>query len=150
MRYKYFLIVACITHSFILLVFTYFSLKSPFTSEEEMMLLQFTSGLKRKVIQKHEKPGSDRFLFISVSWDKKLIDKLDEYDTPIGKQPITDRASITRFLQILNEKPDNHTYLMIDIFFADSINDGSKDDHELAVELKKPQPFDSLPPDGIG
>jgi hypothetical protein len=118
-------------------VFTYFSLKSPFTSEEEMMLLQFTSGLKRKVIQKHEKPGADRFLFISVSWDKKLIDKLDEYGTPIGKQPITDRANITRFLQILNQKPDNHTYLMIDIFFADFINDGSRDDHELAVELKK-------------
>jgi hypothetical protein len=137
MRTKTFLLAACAIHSVLLLVFTYFSLKSPFTSDEELMLLQFTSGLKRKVFQKNEKPGSDRFLFISISWDKKLIDKLDEYGTPIGKQPITDRAIITRFLEILNQKPGNHEFLMVDIFFADSLGDGSKDDQALAEQLQR-------------
>jgi hypothetical protein len=137
MKKKLILIAVCIAHSLVLLTFTYFEMKSPYTTGEELTILQLTSGLKRKVFVSEEKPDADRFLFISLSWDKKLIDKFDEYGAPIGKQPVTDRSKITQFLQVLNQKPDNHKFVTLDVFFADSSTNQASDDAMLAEELTR-------------
>ncbi|QHT68370.1 CHASE2 domain-containing protein [Rhodocytophaga rosea] len=137
MKKNVLLITACLAHSLLLLAFTYIELKSPYTTGEELTMLQLTSGLKRKVFLRKEKPSPDRFLFISVSWDKKLVEKKDEYDTPVGQQPITDRSKIADFLQILNQKPDNHKFITLDIFFEDSTTGQPQDDIRLAAELAR-------------
>lgn len=137
MKKKLLLFTACLAHSLLLLAFTYIELKSPYTTGEELTMLQLTSGLKRKVFLRKDKPSPDRFLFISVSWDKKLIEKKDEYDTPVGQQPITDRSKIADFLQILNQRPDNHKFITLDIFFEDSTTGQPQDDIRLAAELAR-------------
>lgn len=137
MKKKLLFILACVAHSLLLLAFTYIELKSPYTTGEELTMLQLTSGLKRKVFLRKEKPDHKRFLFISVSWDKKLIDKYDEYGALIGKQPVTDRAKIAEFLRIINQKPNNHKFITLDVFFADSSTGMSTDDSLLAAELRR-------------
>lgn len=137
MKRKILLFTACLAHSLILLAFTYIELKSPYTTGEELTMLQLTSGLKRKVFLRKEKPLPERFLFISVSWDKKLIEKKDEYGAPIGRQPITDRGKIADFLHILNQKPDNHKFITLDVFFKDSTTGQPQDDLRLAAELAR-------------
>lgn len=137
MKKKLLLYTACLAHSILLLAFTYIELKSPYTTGEELTMLQLTSGLKRKVFLRDEKPSPERFLFISVSWDKKLIQKTDEFGAPIGQQPITDRGKIADFLHILNQKPDNHKFVTLDIFFEDSTSGHPEDDIRLAKELAR-------------
>ncbi|MBY0424923.1 MAG: CHASE2 domain-containing protein, partial [Cytophagales bacterium] len=93
--------------------------------EDEFILIRFTSYIKKLVLKIDKKPPKEHFLFVSVSWDKALIDKLDAEGFPIGNQPVTDREKLAKFLHILNEKPNNHRFLIMDIFF------------------KEPSPFDS-------
>ncbi len=68
-----------------------------------------------------DKPNRKEFLFINVSWDKQLVEKLDKDGLfPIGNQAITDRTKLARLFQILNKKPDNHKFVLCDIFFEGS------------------------------
>lgn len=93
--------------------------------EDEYLLIRFTSFIKRLVLKIEEKPDKSRFLFVGVSWDKVLVDRLDESGLPIGNQAITDRKKIAQFLEILNKNPDNHKFLVLDIFFKDQSPDDS-------------------------
>jgi hypothetical protein len=105
--------------------------------EDEYLLIRFTSFIKRIVLKIEEKPDKNRFLFVGVSWDKTLVDKLDENGLPIGNQAITDRKKIADFLAILNKKPYNHKFLVLDIFFKDP----SPDDSLLQAELYRTQNY---------
>lgn len=116
----------CSLHAAFLVLLTFFWLNTTFMYEDEYLLIRFTSFVKRLVLRLEEKPAKERFLFVGVSWDKALTEKLDDNGFPIGNQAITDREKLTKFLQILNQRPDNHKFIVFDIFFKD------------------PSPFDSL------
>lgn len=99
--------------------------------EDEYLLIRATSVIKRVLFKWEEKPPKKDYLFVGVSWDKSLTDKLDDDGLPIGNQAITDRAKLAQFLSILNQKPDNHRFLVLDIFFKDP----SPDDSTLQSEF---------------
>jgi hypothetical protein len=101
--------------------------------EDEYMLIRVTSAFKRLVLHIEKKPSRSKFLFVGVSWDKALIDKLDADGLPIGNQAITDREKIARFIHVLNKKPDNHKFIVMDIFFKDP----SPSDSMLQTEFRK-------------
>ncbi|MDX2189548.1 MAG: hypothetical protein SFY32_06775 [Bacteroidota bacterium] len=127
-------IFVCSFHSFWLIFITFIWINTTFMYEDEYMLIRISSFVKRMVLHIEEKPSRDKFLFIGVSWDKELIDKLDEDGLPIGNQAITDRNKIAKFLHVLNKNPYNHKFLVMDVFFRDP----SPYDSLLQVE------FDSL------
>jgi len=129
-------------HGLWLLVFTFFWLNQPFTYGDEMTLIQLTSGIKHYLFpmlvqvsdlnQRLEKPDKKDFLFVNVSYDRELIEKKKD-GLPVGKTDITDRKKLARFFNILNQKPDNHKFVLCDIFFKDI----SPDDTILLNEMEK-------------
>ncbi|MEM1138119.1 MAG: CHASE2 domain-containing protein, partial [Bacteroidota bacterium] len=121
-------------HGIFLIVVTLFYLSIAFTLDDEIILIQLTAAVKNKLLGKKERPNTDRLLLINVSWDKKLIPKTDSTgDFVLGNQAITNRASIAKLLQAMNQQPDNHEFLLIDVNFLDP----SPDDSLLEAELMK-------------
>lgn len=112
--------LVCSLHSLLLVFLTFWWMNTTFMYEDEYLLIRLTSVIKRIALGIEEKPDKSRFLFVGVSWDKALTDKVDESGLPVGNQAITDREKLARFLNVLNQKPDNHRFLVIDIFFKDS------------------------------
>jgi hypothetical protein len=120
-------------HALWLIVLTILDLQLPHTTDEEMRILQFTSFYKRLVWKSEEKPDPNRFFFVCSSWDKILTDKADTSGFIIGKQVTTDRPKLGQFLQILNQKPDNHKFLVMDIRFEDT----TSHDSLLSAEFRR-------------
>jgi len=127
--------ILAILHGVFLIFITLLYLWMPFMLDDEVFLIKVTAGIKNKLLMQKRRPDPDRFLFVNVSWEKKLIPKLDTNGFVIGNQPITDRASLAKFLGALNQKPDNHEFLLIDVNFIDP----SPDDSLLQAELLKAQ-----------
>ena len=113
--------MASIAHSIFLIFFTIFWLNQETTYGDEVALIKWTSAIKRLLLDRDEKPDRKDLFFINVSWDKQIVKKLDEDGLfPIGNQAITDRIKLAKLFQILNKKPDNHKFVLCDIFFKDS------------------------------
>jgi len=126
-----------IIHALFLSVFSIYLLNLPYIYEDELRLIQITSAVKKFIISKEEKPDRNRFLFVNVCWEKQLIDKLDDEGFPMGNQTITNRKTLSRFFNKINQKPDNHKYLICDISFIDP----SENDKELQAEFDKLQNY---------
>ncbi|RLD66036.1 MAG: hypothetical protein DRI95_07480 [Bacteroidetes bacterium] len=120
-------------HSLLLSVFSLYLLNLPYIYEDELRLIQITSAIKKFIISKEEKPDRNRFLFVNIAWEKQLIEKLDTDEFPIGNQAITSRKSLAEFFKRINQKPENHKYLICDISFVDP----SEDDKQLQAEFDK-------------
>ncbi|MCS7004826.1 MAG: CHASE2 domain-containing protein [Cytophagales bacterium] len=121
-------------HAFFLVFLTLWSLSLPFTFGDEATLIQYSATVKRKILPELDKPDRNRFMFVGVTWEKQLIEKVDEKTgLPIGYDVITNRESLGKFLQMLNQNPNNHKFLLIDIFFQNK----SPNDSLLAAELKR-------------
>ena len=120
-------------HSLLLSVFSLYLLNLPYIYEDELRLIQITSAIKKFIISKEEKPDRNRFLFVNIAWEKQLIEKLDTDEFPIGNQAITNRKSLAGFFNRINQKPENHKYLICDISFVDP----SEDDKQLQAEFDK-------------
>lgn len=128
-----FIITASLFHGFILLALTFLLLNSSIMHWDEMIIIQSSSIFKKVVLGIEDKPGRDQFIFVNIAYDKQLIDLYDEFGFPIGNQDITDRKKLARFFNILNKKPDNHKFVLCDIFFKDP----SPDDPLLDSAFKK-------------
>ncbi len=127
------LTLVLIFHSLFLSLSSLYLLNLPYIYEDELRLIQITSAIKKFIISKEEKPNRNRFLFVNVSWEKQLIDRLDNDGFPVGNQAITNRKSLTKFFNKVNRKPDNHKYLICDISFVDP----SENDKDLQTEFDK-------------
>lgn len=82
-------------------------------------------GLKRAILSKDD--FTDTFVFIDVSYSKKLISKDN------GKQDITDRYLLAKLFRIIHRLNNPQKFILCDIIFEDS----SSDDALLTKEIKK-------------
>ena len=135
--HKRLLTLILIVHSLLLSAFSLYLLHLPYIYEDELRLIQITSVLKKFIISKKAKPDRNRFLFVNVAWEKQLIDKYDKDGFPVGNQTITNRKSLAEFFHRINQKPNNHKYLVCDINFVDP----SENDKELQSEFDKLQNY---------
>lgn len=124
-RKKLVFLLACTINAIVLIFLTFFWLKQTYLLEDEILLIRATSFAK-KLIFTEKKPPLGRFLFVNVSWDKQLIEKLDDLGFPVGNQAITNREKLTNFFKIINKKKGAPEFIICDIFFKD------------------PSPYDSL------
>jgi hypothetical protein len=130
-------ILFCLSNSLLLILFTFYWIRLPFSFDDEPLLIQMTSSIRKIVFKESQKPAKKNYLFVNVSWDKKLIEKLDDYQIPVGNQAITDRKKLAQFLEIINHKPLNHKYLLMDVSFSDP----SEDDSLLQQQFNKTQNY---------
>ena len=133
MEIKKFKLIVSFLHAAILLILFLFFIQMPRSLSLEISFLRIYSVIRQYIFFSYEKPDPERFLFVSLSYDKKIIDKTDANGFVIGNQTITDRQKITQFLQILNQKPDNHTFLLLDVSFEEK----SPYDSLLSIQLAK-------------
>lgn len=122
-----------IAHGIFLIIATLFYLSITFTLDDEIILIQASAAVKNKLLGQKERPDTDRLLLVNVSWDKKLIPRVDSSGIVLGNQAITNRASIAKLLQAMNQKPDNHEFLLVDVNFIDP----SPEDSLLEAEFAK-------------
>ncbi len=135
--HKNLLFFLLIVHSLLLTIFTLYLLHLPYIYEDELRLIQVTSAVKQFIISKEKKPDRKRFLFVNVAWEKQLIEKIDKYGFPIGNQAITNRKTLADFFHRINQKPNNHRYIVCDINFVDP----SENDETLQSEFDKLQNY---------
>ena len=98
---------------------SYVWVNMPYSYESESKIMAFTSIFKNVLLGLDDKPSKDSFLFINVSYDKMLIPRYDNEGFESGKIAVTDRASLTKFLGVVEANP-NHKFIILDIFFEDS------------------------------
>jgi hypothetical protein len=99
---------------------------------DESTLSRLATILKKSVLGIDPKPAKEDFLFVNIGYDIETIDMLDEYEFPLGKQVITDREVLGRFLEVLNKNP-TYRFVFLDIYF----DTPTAKDSLLARELKK-------------
>jgi hypothetical protein len=99
---------------------------------DESTLSRLATILKKSVLRIDPKPAKEDFLFVNIGYDIETIDMVDEYAFPLGKQVITDREVLGRFLEVLNKKP-TYKFVFLDIYF----DTPSAKDSLLAREFKK-------------
>lgn len=128
----YFILLTTL-HALAMVFVVFYALKSDYSLPDEVSLIQYSGGIKNMLLGVEKKPNRKELLFINTTWEKALIDKNDTVGFPIGKDVITDRISIGKLLKSLNAKPDNHKFIMLDIFFADP----SPQDSLLKAELAR-------------
>ncbi len=122
-----------ILHAIALLIVTLIYLRLPFTLNDEVALIEVTSGVKNILFGKQIKPPKDSLAFINVAWEKQLIPKYDNNGFPIGYIDITNRKSLGKLVWAFNKMSKPYKFLVIDIrFYLES-----EDDSLLSNELKK-------------
>ncbi|HOJ37720.1 MAG TPA: CHASE2 domain-containing protein [Ignavibacteriales bacterium] len=140
--------ILCVFNAALMVYLTFLSLELDLKLFESQALIRTISNIKRvlpesKAVEKYpilkkilpsnqDKPKEDELLFINISYDLKLIDKLDEDGFPIGNDFITDREKLARLFHILNSQDSSYKYIICDVFFKDP----SPDDELLAAELE--------------
>lgn len=111
-------LIASGIHAIFMIALTLIYLSLPYTIDEENLLIKISSAVKRALIKDEVKPDKERFLFVCVSWDKELVDKVDTVSGfPVGQIDITDRTKLGKLVQRINSKPDNHKFIIVDVRF---------------------------------
>ncbi|MBB3696325.1 CHASE2 domain-containing protein [Flammeovirga yaeyamensis] len=114
-----------IVHSFVMIIGLMYYMSLVYVMPDEILLIETLSMVKNALLGVEDKPSKDRFLFVNCSWEKDLTVKKDSNDFVIGNVDITNRKSITKFVNQLNQNPDNHEYLLVDVRFYDESEDDS-------------------------
>ena len=130
---KRWVFAGAVFNTLIMIMLTLVMLASAFSFGDDVVLIQLTSGFKNLLLKTEDKPKRDEFFFVSVSWEKQLIEKLDSSGFPIGTDVITNRESLGRLLQKMNSAPDNHRFMLMDVYF----DTPSPTDSLLEAELKR-------------
>ncbi len=104
----------------------------PWMAGDEKLMIWATSAIR---LMNRDRPESQEFALINVSYDQMLIDKFDAYGFPVGKQAITDRQKLTRFMKIINQAERKPKYVFFDLYFEKP----TAYDSALNAEIKQQQ-----------
>lgn len=94
---------------------TFLWLNLPYTYDYEFTLLSRIAVFKNILLGSEEKPPREDFLFINVAYEKKLIDKYDDFGFPIGNEAITDRSRLAAFFEKASHA-NSHKFIVCDVF----------------------------------
>jgi hypothetical protein len=126
------LYLACSVNSIAMIAIMFIWLNQFLILDDEVLLIRATTWAER--LFKSTKPDPKNFLFIDLTWEKKMQDEKNEDGDIIGKRPVTDRRRIAELLHSLNKNKD-YKFIILDVFFKDSTN--YADDSLLQSELSK-------------
>lgn len=107
-------------NAILLLVLTGYWLNSSYTYGDERLLVQWSSILKRVILNIDEDPPKEDFLFINLAYEKALIPTEDG----LGSEVITDRAKLAQFFGIIKRHQKEVKFTVCDVFLkGESEND---------------------------
>lgn len=109
-----------ILHAVFVLFLCYLLGNIPYSLGDEEQYIQRLHIVK-EYISSSQTVLPTTLLPINVAYDKQLIEWTDEYGLPVGKQVITDREKLLRFLQIARET-NNYRYIMLDVVFEPDVH----------------------------
>jgi hypothetical protein len=119
-------------HAVFLILITFLLNNQSYIHWDESSLSKLATLLKKNVLGVDPKPPKDDLLFVNIGYDIETIDLQSKYEFPIGKQAITDREMLGRFLKVLNKNP-TYKFAFFDIYF----DTPTAKDSVLREELKK-------------
>ena len=101
------------------LVFSYWvtNLRFPLSGEKALLT---KLELLHNYFWPRENEAIDSVLFVNVTYDKELRPITDEFGTPSGRTPITDRHKLLRLLKYL-KRNDDYKFILLDVFFGDDV-----------------------------
>lgn len=118
----------------LLMFLTYIWDNQPLFTGESLLQYSWMEYIKGALGIRQMHPTGDA-VFINVGYDKKLIDRTDEFGLPIGNTSVTDRQSLTELLQKLNAS-DTYQFIFLDVIFEKGYED-IETDSLLIEELKR-------------
>jgi hypothetical protein len=121
-----------VLHAIWMMFITYQWVNIPYSYDNESKIMSWTSIFKNILLGMEEKPSKDSLLFINISYDKMLVPRYDSEGFESGKLAITDRVSLTRFLEMTGKNP-NYKFIILDLFMEDS----TSHDSLLQVQIRK-------------
>jgi hypothetical protein len=121
-------------HAIVLILITFILNNQSYIHWDESTLSRLATVLKKSLLGIDPKPPKEDFLFVNIGYDIETIDMLDEHEFSLGKQVITDREVLGRFIHVLNQNP-SYKLLFLDIYF----DKATVKDSLLGAELKKAQ-----------
>ena len=133
MTSKHKVILKSLVTTFILLLFSYIVTNVGFELSGESDLIKKTNSVKSLFIT-DEGPVPDSILFVNICYEKELVDVNDEDGFLKGKIDITNRQSLSDFLELLSINSD-YKYVLMDIFFEEGIS--SPADSALFARISK-------------
>lgn len=110
-------IYLCSLNAVIMLLLVLIFTKLNYFTDDEIFLINCSSGMKRLLFKIDEKPNLKDIIYINTSYDNQLVEYSDDYGT--GTVKITDRKKLTKLLQLLNSDSDNYKFVVFDLFFED-------------------------------
>ena len=115
------IILVSIVNVIILMFLTYFLNNQPLFTGENLFQYSWVEYFKGFLGINQSELKKDA-VFINVGYDKKLIDKNDEFGLALGNTPITDRQKLVDILRMLN-KTDAYQYIFLDVVFEKGFED---------------------------
>ena len=115
------IILVSIVNVILLMFLTYFLNNQPLFTGENLFQYSWVEYFKGLLGINQSEVKKDA-VFINVGYDKKLIDKNDEFGLPLGNTPITDRQKLVDILRMLN-KTDAYQYIFLDVVFEKGFED---------------------------
>src|SRR4051812_47038081 len=98
------LFIASAINSVVMIAIMFIWLNQFLILDDEVMLIRATTAVEK--LFPIDKPNPKDFLFIDLTWEKKMeIEKSSKGDI-IGKRPVTDRKRIAQLLHSLNKNKD--------------------------------------------
>lgn len=107
-------------------------LNLPYTYDYEFSLLSRIAIIKNVMLGAETKPEREKFLFVNISYEKKLVQKVDDFGFPIGNEALTDRSRLSAFFEKA-ARTNNHQFIVCDVF-ADV---PTEDDSLLATRVRE-------------
>lgn len=109
----------------VLMLLTYFLNNQPLFTGENLLQYSWVEYFKGFLGIDQSDINSDA-VFINVGYDKKLIEKKDDFGFSLGNTPITDRQKIVDILRMLN-KTASYRYIFLDVVFEKGYEDAEND-----------------------
>lgn len=127
-------ILLSVANVVLLMFLTYVWNNQPLFTGESLLQYSWVEYIKGAlgIKQMH---ATDDAVFVNVGYDKKLVERTDEFGLPLGNISITDRRSLTEFLRKLNAS-DMYQFIFLDVIFEKGYEDIETDSLFIA-ELKK-------------
>lgn len=115
LKRKFPLIIISAAHALLMLFLLYVLGNLPYSLGGELALMQ-KLNIFRETVSPDGHNVPDDILPVNVSYDKELIDWVDDYGLPVGTMAITNRQKLLDFLT-LAKASNNYRYILLDVFF---------------------------------
>lgn len=110
-------IIYSVLLSLLAMIISYISTNLDVSVSGERDILKYWSAIESLLSGNSLNEVPEDVLFINVSYDKQLVERSDEWGSPVGNAAITDRKKLADLLRLI-QSAGNYRYVLLDVYFG--------------------------------